>query len=68
MPELFPAAPTAPGGHLGPVGEVAPGGQGFRVLGAEDPLLDGQQRGELVAGGGRIPRYPGPAGETAAGD
>jgi hypothetical protein len=29
------------------------------MLGAEDPLAHGQQRGELVPGGGRIPRRPG---------
>ena len=40
----------------GPVGEVGAGGQGVRVLGAQDPLADGQQRGVLVAGPGRIPR------------
>ena len=37
------------------------------MLGAQDPLADGQQRGELVAGPGRIPRRPGPAGEVVAG-
>jgi hypothetical protein len=36
------------------------------VLGAEYLLLDGQQRGELVASPGRIPRLPGEAGEEAA--
>ena len=41
--------------------------EGVGVLGAEDPLEDGQQRGELVAGRGRIPRLPGPAGEVARG-
>ena len=50
-----------------PAGQVVPGGQGLRVLGAQDPLIDGQQRGELVAGPGRIPRLPGPGGEVAAG-
>ena len=39
-----------------------------RVLGAQDPLVDGQQDGELVAGLGRVPRLPGPAGELVAGD
>ena len=39
----------------GPVGEVGTGGQGVRVLGAQDPLADGQQRGVLVAGGGAEP-------------
>jgi hypothetical protein len=28
-----------------PVGEVIPRGQGVRVLGAQDPLIDGQDRG-----------------------
>ena len=43
------------------------GGQGVGVLGAQDPLADGQQGGELVAGPGRIPRLPGPVGEVVAG-
>jgi hypothetical protein len=43
------------------------GDQGVWVLGAQDPLLDGQQGGVLVAGPGRIPRLPEPAGEAAAG-
>lgn len=34
-----------------PVGKAGPGVDGSRVLGAQDPLLDGQQRGELVAEG-----------------
>jgi hypothetical protein len=34
---------------------------------AQHPLADGQQCGELVAGPGRIPRLPGPAGEIVAG-
>ena len=54
MRELIPAAVCLPG----PVGEAAPGGQGVRVLGAQHPLTDGQQRGELVAGPGRIPLSP----------
>jgi hypothetical protein len=33
----------------GPVGEVVAGLQGFRVLSAQHPLLDGQQRGVLNA-------------------
>ena len=37
------------------------------MLGAEDPLEDGQQLGELVPGRGRVPRLPGPAGEVGAG-
>ncbi len=46
----------------GPVGQVVPGGQGVRVLWAEDlvgsenPLACEQQRGELVAGPRRVPR------------
>ena len=36
------------------------------MLGAQGALEDGQQRGELVAGPGRIPRLPGPGGEVAA--
>ena len=51
----------------GPVGKAGAGGEGVRVLGAEDPLHDGQQRGVLVAGRGRVPRLPGPAGEVARG-
>jgi hypothetical protein len=38
-----------------------------RVLGAQDPLADGQQRGVLVAGPGRIPRLPRPVGKVVAG-
>ena len=34
------------------------GGQGVGVLGAQDPLADGQQGGELVAGPSRIPAHP----------
>jgi hypothetical protein len=30
------------------------GGQGVRVLGAQDPLADGRQRGELAAGSGGV--------------
>ena len=33
------------------------------MFGAEDPLAHGQQRGEQVPGGGRVPHLPGPAGE-----
>jgi hypothetical protein len=46
---------------------VGAGGQGVRVPGAGDPLHEGQQRGELVAGPGRIPRLPRPGGEVGAG-
>ena len=38
------------------------------MLGPQDPILDGQQEGVLVAGPGRIPRPPGPEGDVAAGD
>ena len=34
------------------------------MLGAQDPLADGQQGGVLVAGPGRMPRLPGPGGEV----
>jgi hypothetical protein len=44
------------------------GGQGVGVIGAEDPLADGKQGGELVAGPGRVPRIPGPVSEVRAGD
>ena len=37
------------------------------MLGAQDPLADGQQGGELVAGPGRVPRLPGPVGEVVTG-
>ena len=37
------------------------------MLGAEDALGYGQQRGELVPGGGRIPRLPDPVGQAGAG-
>ena len=48
----------------GPVGEFVAGSQGARVLRALDPLADGQQRGELVAG----PRpHPPPARSSGQG-
>ena len=37
------------------------------MIGAEDALAGGQQRGVLVARGGRIPRVPGPAGGVGTG-
>src|SRR5205807_1944161 len=37
-----------------------------RCSGPSTPLLEGQQDGVLVAGPGRIPRLPGPAGEAVA--
>jgi len=37
------------------------------VLRAQDPLADGQQRGVLVAGSGRIPRLARVVGEVATG-
>ena len=60
---------AAAGSPASPVqrARLCAGGQGVRVLRAEDPLAHGQQRGELVPGGGRVPRLPGPAGEAAAG-
>ena len=36
------------------------------MLGAQDPLADGQQGGVLVAGPGRVPRIPGVVGEVGA--
>ena len=49
------------------VGQVVAVDQGVGVLGAEDALGYGQQRGELVPGGGRVPRLPGPVGQAGAG-
>ena len=44
-------------GHVpclpGPAGEVGAGGESVRVLGAQDPFLRREQRGVLVADGGR---------------
>ena len=59
-PAASPASPVQ-------VARLARVAQGVRVLRAEDPLAHGQQRGELVAGPGRIPRLPGPAGEVGRG-
>jgi hypothetical protein len=42
----------------GEEGELVLGGQGVRVLWAEDPHKLGQQFGEQVPGGGRVPRLP----------
>jgi hypothetical protein len=53
---------------FGPIGEIAVSDQGVGVLGAQDPLMDGQLRGELVAGPGRISRMPGPASKLVARD
>jgi hypothetical protein len=39
----------------------------MEVLGAQDPLEDGHQGGELVTGPGRIPRHPGPASDFVSG-
>jgi hypothetical protein len=47
--------------------EIVPDLLGFPVFRAEDPLDHREQRRELVAGPGRIPRPPGEAGEVAAG-
>jgi hypothetical protein len=44
-----------------------PGGQGVRVVRAEEPLDHRQQRGVLVTGGGRVPGFPGPVGEAIPG-
>jgi hypothetical protein len=49
-----------------PVGEAGVGGQGLRVVGAEDLLADGQQVGVLVAGQRRVARLAGPVGEATA--
>jgi hypothetical protein len=38
------------------------------VLGTQDLLTDRQQRGILVARGGRITGFPGPAGQVGAGE
>jgi hypothetical protein len=35
--------------HLGPTGKVDASGQGVRMLGAQDSVVDGQQGGVLVA-------------------
>src|SRR5262245_31640234 len=58
MRELIHARAGTAFGFLGPVVEVGAGGQGFRVLGAEDPLIYRYQRHVLVTGPGRIPRLP----------
>ena len=47
-------------------GEVGAGGERVRMLGAEDPLLDEQQRSVPVAGPAAS-RLPGPAGKAGAG-
>ena len=44
------------------------GSEGVRVAVALDPFEDRQQGGVQVAGPGRIPRLPCPAGKVAAGD
>ena len=41
---------ASPVGLAGPCGEAVAGGQGAGVLGARDPLVDGQQGCALVAG------------------
>jgi len=51
---------------LCPAGEVGASGQGVGVLKAQDPLLDGQQGGELVARCSRVPRFQSPGGEVTA--
>ena len=37
------------------------------MLQSEDPLAHGQQCGELIPGGGRVARLPGPAGKFVPG-
>jgi len=49
----------------GPADERLAGGQGVWVLGTQDPLNDGQQGSELIAGPACIPRLTRPAGKTA---
>ena len=58
-PAASPAAPVQRG-------EVTASGQGIGVLGAEDPLDDGQQGGKLVPAPTASPP-PGPVGEFVAG-
>ena len=47
--------------------KLAPDGQGVRVPGAEGLLGHRQQRGELIPGSSRIPRFPGPVGKLTPG-
>ena len=61
------SAAAAVPGLPGPVGDVVAGGQGVGVVGAEDPLLVGQQRGEQLQCAAGVPGLPGPAGDVAAG-
>src|SRR3954447_6690909 len=49
-----------------PVGEVGAGGEGVGVFGSRDAFADGQEGGELVAGGCPIPSLPGVVGEVGA--
>ena len=51
-----------------PVGEVGAIGQGARVFVTGHPFADGHQRGELVAGSGRVPSLSSPPSEVAAGN
>ena len=51
----------------GPVGEKGAGDQGVGVLGAKNPLADGQQGGEPGTSPGRIPALSGEASEFVAG-
>src|SRR5438034_9112343 len=67
MPESVLAASSGAARLFGPVGDGAADGQGVGMLGAEDPLGGGQQRGVLVARPGRIPRLPGEGCEVGAG-
>jgi hypothetical protein len=52
---------TGPGSEIGAVSKGGP------VLGAGDPLADGQQYDVLVTGGGHVPGIPHPPGEVTAG-
>src|SRR5579859_5445140 len=45
------------------VGEFVPGGQGVRVLRAEDAGAFGHERGELIPRGSRMPRLPDPGSQ-----
>ena len=67
MLELIQVRPSSASSLPGPVGKVAAGGQGVRVVGAQHPLEDGQQHRVLVPGPGRISRQPGVAGKVGAG-
>jgi hypothetical protein len=46
--------------------KLMPDRKGLGVLGTADPLADGQQRGELVSRGSRVPGTPRPVGQLLA--